>query len=193
MIAIYCLPKKENLSPVELFAEIVEPDPIEVVIPASQRSEIDFDLNVSCKDQSSCGRPMPTPENPNTSRCSYNIPNSCTRLEIHPEVLATIENGDEGYDNDDQSHCNLNDDFSDPDLDDIPKDIDEEGQIEGKNTNPYSAENTGPGIVIRNNPRSFMTDVDPDATLAREFSKYTNIVLTHLFDDEFDDEELFVG
>ncbi|PPS10158.1 hypothetical protein GOBAR_AA10487 [Gossypium barbadense] len=71
----------------------------------------------------------------------------------------------------------------DPDLDDIPEDIDDEGQLEGKNANPYSAGNTGPGIVIRNNPGSFMTDVDPDAALAREFPKYTNIVMAHLLDE----------
>ncbi|MFQ6657065.1 hypothetical protein Gotur_026892 [Gossypium turneri] len=44
---------------------------------------------------------MPTPENPNTGGCPYNIPNSCTRLEIHPEVLTTIKDGDKGSDNDD--------------------------------------------------------------------------------------------
>ncbi|MFQ6621825.1 hypothetical protein Gotur_002740, partial [Gossypium turneri] len=123
---------------------------------------------------------MPTPENPNTGGCSYNIPNSCTCLEIHPEVLATIEDGDEGFDNDDQSHFDPNDDFSDPDLDDIPEDIDKKGPVKGENANPHSARITGPDIVIRNNLGSFMTDVDPDATLAREFLEYTNIVSTHL-------------
>ncbi|KAK5784390.1 hypothetical protein PVK06_038913 [Gossypium arboreum] len=38
-----------------------------------------------------------------------------------------------------------------------------------------------------------MTDVDPDAMLAREFPEYTNIVPTHILDEEFSDEELFVG
>ncbi|MFQ6620998.1 hypothetical protein Gotur_002162 [Gossypium turneri] len=67
---------------------------------------------------------MPTPENPNTGGCSYNTPYSCPRLEIHPVVLATIEDSDEGSDNDDQSHRDPNDDFRDPDLDDILEDID---------------------------------------------------------------------
>ncbi|PPS10100.1 hypothetical protein GOBAR_AA10539 [Gossypium barbadense] len=114
----------------------------------------------------SCGRSIPTPENTNTGGCSYNIPNLCTRLEIHPEVLAIIEDGDEGSDNHDQFHCDPNDDFSDPNLDDISKDIDEEGPVEGENANPHSGGNTGLGIVIRNNSGSFMTDVDPDVTLA---------------------------
>ncbi|MFQ6660794.1 hypothetical protein Gotur_029178 [Gossypium turneri] len=35
MIAIYCPPEIENPSPIELFAEIAEPAPIQVVIPAS--------------------------------------------------------------------------------------------------------------------------------------------------------------
>ncbi|MFQ6636025.1 hypothetical protein Gotur_014121, partial [Gossypium turneri] len=136
---------------------------------------------------------MPTPKNPNTSGCSYNTPDSCSRLKIYPEVLATIEDSDEGFDNDDQSHHDPNDDFSDPDLDDIPEDIDEKGLVDGENTNPHSTRNTGLGIVIRNNSGSFMTDVDPDAALAREFLKYTNIVPAHLVDNEFDEEELFVG
>ncbi|MFQ6650359.1 hypothetical protein Gotur_022965, partial [Gossypium turneri] len=136
---------------------------------------------------------MPTLENPNIGGCSYNIPNPCPRLEIHPEVLTIIEDGDERSDNDDQSHRDPNDDFSDPDLDDILEDIDKEGPVEGKNANPYSTGNTGPGIVIRNNLGSFMTDVDPDAAVAREFPEYTNIVLAHLVDEEIGDEELFVG
>ncbi|PPR90970.1 hypothetical protein GOBAR_AA29702 [Gossypium barbadense] len=96
-------------------------------------------------------------------------------------------------DNDDQSHRDPNDDFSDPDLDDIPKDIDEERPVEGENANPYSAGNTGPGIVIRNNLGSFMTDVDPDAAFSPEFPEYTNIVPAHLLYEGFGDEELFVG
>ncbi|KAH1082182.1 hypothetical protein J1N35_021943 [Gossypium stocksii] len=38
MIAIYCPPEIENLSPVELFVEIAESDPIQIVNPASQHS-----------------------------------------------------------------------------------------------------------------------------------------------------------
>ncbi|XP_012472493.1 uncharacterized protein LOC105789672 [Gossypium raimondii] len=172
MIAIYCPFGIKNPSPIELFAEIVEPDPIQM---------------------SGFVRLAPTPENPNTGGCSYNTPYSSHCLEIHLEVLATIEDCDEGSDNDDQSHRDPNDKFSDPDLDDIPEDIDEEGPIEGENANPHSSGNTGPGIVIRNNPGTFMSNVDPDAALAREFPKFPNIVPTHLVDNEFDEEELFVG
>ncbi|KAK5771056.1 hypothetical protein PVK06_047230 [Gossypium arboreum] len=49
------------------------------------------------------------------------------------------------------------------------------------------------GIVIHNNLRAFMTDVDPDVVLAREFSKYPNIVPAHLLDEESEAGELFVG
>ncbi|KAH1121238.1 hypothetical protein J1N35_004398 [Gossypium stocksii] len=76
----------------------------------------------------------------------------------------------------------------DPDLDDIPEDIDEEGLVEGENANPHLAGNMGLGIILRNSPGLFMTDVDPDATLAREFPEYTNIVPAHLLDDEISDE-----
>ncbi|MFQ6655748.1 hypothetical protein Gotur_026168 [Gossypium turneri] len=94
MIVIYCHPGIENPSPVELFAEITEPDPIQMVIPASQRSGNDFDLNVPWEDQSGFVLSAPTPENPNTSRCSYNPLYSSHCLEIHPKVLATIEDCD---------------------------------------------------------------------------------------------------
>ncbi|PPR87720.1 hypothetical protein GOBAR_AA32970 [Gossypium barbadense] len=124
MIAIYCPPKIKNLSLVELFVEIAESDPSQVVI---------------------------------------------------------------------LTHCDPNNDFSDPDLDDIPEDIDEEGAVECENVNPHSVGNMGPGIVIRNNLVSFMTDVDPDAALAREFPEYTNILPAYLLNDESDNKELFVG
>ncbi|MFQ6651438.1 hypothetical protein Gotur_023769, partial [Gossypium turneri] len=163
-----------------------------MVIPASQRSEIDFDLNVPWEDQSGFVFSVPTLENPNTGGCLYNTPYSSHCLEIHPEVLATIEDCDEGSDNDDQSHCDPNDDFSDPDLNDIPEDIDKEGPVEGENAIPHQVGNMGPGIIIRNNPGTFMSDVDPDAALAREFSEYPDIVPTHLVHNEFDEEELFI-
>ncbi|PPD99418.1 hypothetical protein GOBAR_DD03560 [Gossypium barbadense] len=117
MIVSDCPLEIENPSPVEFFAEIAEPDPIQVVILASH----------------------------------------------------------------------------DLDLDDIPEDIDKEELVEGENVNPHSVGNTSPGIIIRNNIGSFMTDVDLDAALAREFPKYANIVPAHLVDNEFNEEELFVG
>ncbi|PPS06106.1 hypothetical protein GOBAR_AA14541 [Gossypium barbadense] len=80
----------------------------------------------------------------------------------------------------------------DSNLDDIPKDINEEFAVEGENVNSYLARNKGSGIIIRNNPGSFMTDVDLDAALVREFLEYTNIMSAYLLDEELDDEELFV-
>ncbi|MFQ6643726.1 hypothetical protein Gotur_017968 [Gossypium turneri] len=121
-----------NPSLVELFAKIVESEPIQVVISVSQHSGIDFDLNVYWEDQWGIRGSMPNPEKPNIGGCSYNIPNSCTCLEIHLEVLATIKDGDEWFDNEYQSHHDPNDDFSDLNLDDILKDIDEEGLVEGQ-------------------------------------------------------------
>ncbi|KAK5775195.1 hypothetical protein PVK06_043064 [Gossypium arboreum] len=82
---------------------------------------------------------------------------------------------------------------SDPDLDDIPKDIDDEGSVEGEDLHPHSTGNMRSAIVIRDNPGVFMTNVDLDVTLAREFSEYPDIVLAHLLDEELEYEELFVG
>ncbi|PPD88403.1 hypothetical protein GOBAR_DD14664 [Gossypium barbadense] len=86
-----------------------------------------------------------------------------------------------------------NKDFNDPNLDDIPEDIDDEGTVEGEDVHPHAVRNTGSGIVIRNNSGSFITDVDLDAVLAREFTEYPNILPAHLVDKESDIEELFVG
>ncbi|PPE01368.1 hypothetical protein GOBAR_DD01612 [Gossypium barbadense] len=46
------------------------------------------------------------------------------------QVVHPITNGDEGSDNEDQSHLDL-EDFSDLDLDEVPEDIDDEGAVEG--------------------------------------------------------------
>ncbi|KAH1057067.1 hypothetical protein J1N35_035132 [Gossypium stocksii] len=150
-----------------------------------------FNKRVLLKDQLDYGGSPQTPKNPSYGGCSYNISILCLRLEIHLKVLAIIEDGDERFNNEEQSHHD-NNDFSDPDLDDIPKNIDDEGAVKGENVHPYSAENTRFGIVIRNNLGAFMTDVNPDATLAREFPKYPNIFLAYLLDKKSDIEVLFI-
>ncbi|KAK5818439.1 hypothetical protein PVK06_023376 [Gossypium arboreum] len=129
-------------------------------------------------------------QNPNYGRCFYNVPIPSHRLEIHLEVLAIIKDGDKGSGNKSSDNEGFDsEDLSDSDLDDISKDIDDEGFIEGENVYPHSTENTRFGVVIRNNPVAFITDVDLDA----EFSKYLDIVPAHLLDEESKVEELFVG
>ncbi|PPD87842.1 hypothetical protein GOBAR_DD15220 [Gossypium barbadense] len=127
IITIYYPPNMDNPSPVELFVEITEPKPVQVVIP--------------------------------------------------------IKDGDKGSDNEEQSHQD-NEDFSDLNLEDIPEDIDDESAVEGENVHLHSTGNTRSSIVIYNNPRAFMSDVDLDAMLAREFPEYQNIMLAHLLDKE---------
>ncbi|PPD67396.1 hypothetical protein GOBAR_DD35727 [Gossypium barbadense] len=86
-----------------------------------------------------------------------------------------------------------NKDFSDPNLDDIPKDINDESAVEGEDVHPHSVGNTRSGIVIRNNPRAFTTDVDLDLALTREFPEYPNIFQAHLLDEDLNVEGQFVG
>ncbi|KAH1098430.1 hypothetical protein J1N35_015351 [Gossypium stocksii] len=123
---------------------------------------------------------------------SYNIPIPCPYLKINPKVLATIEDSHEGSDNEEQSHYG-NKDFSDPNLDDIREDIDDQCVMEGEDIHPYSAGSMRYDIVICNNPGAFMTDVHPGAAVACEFSEYPNIVSSHLLDEESKARELFVG
>ncbi|KAK5833007.1 hypothetical protein PVK06_016816 [Gossypium arboreum] len=85
------------------------------------------------EDRSGCRGSLQTPENSNYGGCSYNVPIPCHHLEIHPEVLATTEDGDEGSDNEGSDKEGFDsEDLSDPDLDDIPKDIDNESPVEGE-------------------------------------------------------------
>ncbi|PPS02138.1 hypothetical protein GOBAR_AA18530 [Gossypium barbadense] len=80
-------------------------------------------------------------------------------------------------------------DFSEPDLDDIPKDIDNESAVEGKDVHPHSARNTRFGIVIRNNPMAYTINVDLDVALAREFIEDPNIFQAYLLDKDLNVEE----
>ncbi|KAH1129019.1 hypothetical protein J1N35_000397 [Gossypium stocksii] len=91
----------------------------------------DFDLNVYWEDQSGYEGSLQTPKNPNCGGCSYNISILCPRLKIHPEVLDTVADKDKRFGIEDQSHHD-NEDFSEPDLDEIPKGIDDEGVVEGE-------------------------------------------------------------
>lgn len=65
--------------------------------------------------------------------------------------------------------------------------------VKGEDVHPYSARKMGSGIVIHNNPRAFMSNLDLDMAFAREFLEYLDIVLAHLPEGESNIGELFVG
>ncbi|PPD95792.1 hypothetical protein GOBAR_DD07181 [Gossypium barbadense] len=60
-------------------------------------------------------------------------------------------------------------DFSDPDDDEVPDDIDDEGSEEVEDVHGLSFSNPSRGIVLQNEPGGDMLIVDPDAAHASEF------------------------
>ncbi|PPD72727.1 hypothetical protein GOBAR_DD30370 [Gossypium barbadense] len=71
----------------------------------------------------------------------------------------------------------------DPDVDDVPDDIDDEDVNNDEDA----------AYLIHNNPRPHMSLIDPDATYVAEFPKYPKIAHSHGLAVTSDDEELFIG
>ncbi|PPD91013.1 hypothetical protein GOBAR_DD12043 [Gossypium barbadense] len=122
----------------KLFAELEDAEPIENVTQLSQQYGVehshtevpksfvhgfDIDLNVGCSNQYGGG------------------------LQMHPVVIEiNALGGDESDNNDCFDH--EGEDFSDPDLDDVSENIDDEGP-DGENDHALSIGNSSCGIVIR--------------------------------------------
>ncbi|KAK5819825.1 hypothetical protein PVK06_024854 [Gossypium arboreum] len=91
MVALYCLPKRVNTEPIQLFAG-------ESVNRRSPVRDFDIDLNVGRSYQYSGG------------------------LQIHLVFIETSELDEDESDNNDYSDHEC-EDFSDPDLDNVPDDM----------------------------------------------------------------------
>ncbi|XP_016673069.2 uncharacterized protein [Gossypium hirsutum] len=83
--------------------------------------------------------------------------------------------------------------FSDPDVDEVPDDIDDEGPKEVEDVHSPSFCNPSHGIILRNEPGGNMLNVDPDAAHASEFPEYADIVPAHRLALNSQFNELFVG
>ncbi|PPD77433.1 hypothetical protein GOBAR_DD25646 [Gossypium barbadense] len=79
-------------------------------------------------------------------------------------------NDDEGPDNDDHSNCQY-EHFSDPNLDEVSDDIDDNNA--GNDDNVYAPllSNSTGGILIRNDPSTYMLNIDPNVVHASEFPR----------------------
>ncbi|PPD70055.1 hypothetical protein GOBAR_DD33071 [Gossypium barbadense] len=82
---------------------------------------------------------------------------------------------------------------SNPDVDEVPDDINDEGMNEDRNVNVSSIENQIRHIVIHNNFGAQMSRIDPDAARAAEFLEYPEILPAHRMVVYSDPEELFVS
>ncbi|KAH1130391.1 hypothetical protein J1N35_001769 [Gossypium stocksii] len=84
----------------------------------------DFDLKVGWSKLSSYGGTLIWAENSHQDGIAYDNPILGPRLEIHPEVIGINTDGEKGPDNDCHSNHEV-EDFSGPDVDEVPDDIDD--------------------------------------------------------------------
>ncbi|KAK5836239.1 hypothetical protein PVK06_012010 [Gossypium arboreum] len=110
-------------------------------------------------------------------------------LNVTPNVDVV---GDDGYDSSDPCDQEVDSD-SDPDVDGVPDDIDDEGMNNNGNINASSVKNQIRRILIHNNPEPHMSLIDPDAMHVAEFPEYPKIVSAHRLAINSDPKELFVG
>ncbi|PPR98735.1 hypothetical protein GOBAR_AA21931 [Gossypium barbadense] len=111
-------------------------------------------------------------------------------LQIHSMVFETDADGDDGYYNIDPFDHEIN---SDPNIDKVPNEFDDENTNDDENVNASLVGNPIRRIVIHNNPGAHMSLIDPDLTNAVEFSKYPDILPAHRLVVDFEPEEFFVG
>ncbi|PPE01533.1 hypothetical protein GOBAR_DD01412 [Gossypium barbadense] len=86
-------------------------------------------------------------------------------LNITPDIDVV---GDDGYDGSDHYDEEVNSD-SDPDVDDVSDDIDDEDVNNDGNISTSSVGNQMRRILIHNNPGPHMSLIDPDAAHVAEF------------------------
>ncbi|PPS12413.1 hypothetical protein GOBAR_AA08220 [Gossypium barbadense] len=158
MVALYCLTRRVNIEPIQLFAELADMESVEDITPLSQQYGVedlctevpkgftdrrlyvcgfDIDINVGCANQYGGGATSTWVENPHH-----------VRLQIHSVVIETDALCEDRSDNN-SLFDNEGEDFSDPDIDEDPDDIDDEGADDG-NVYAFSVGNPSCVIVIRN-------------------------------------------
>ncbi|PPS09565.1 hypothetical protein GOBAR_AA11075 [Gossypium barbadense] len=84
-------------------------------------------------------------------------------------------------------------DFSDPDVDEVLDDINNEGPEEVEDVHCPSFSNPSHGIILRNELGGDMLNVNPNAAHASEFPEYADIVHAHKLAVNSQFEELFIG
>ncbi|KAK5823942.1 hypothetical protein PVK06_018705 [Gossypium arboreum] len=89
-------------------------------------------------------------------------------MKIHPEVIGIDANDLDNY-----GHSHHEDeDFSNPDLDEVPNDIDNKGTNKSENVHALLVRNLSCCIVINNDLGAHILSVNPDAANAPKFSEY---------------------
>ncbi|PPS12863.1 hypothetical protein GOBAR_AA07771 [Gossypium barbadense] len=173
MIALYCGNGSDKNSPIHLFAELA----------GMEQNE----------DLTAYGEEHATEEPRVVAPISYVDSESTIRgididLNLTPDIDVV---GDDGYDNSD--HCDEEvDSDSDPDVDDVLYDIDDEDVNDDGNINASSVGNQMRRIMIHNNPGPHMSLIDPNEAHEAEFPEYPEILPAHRLAINSNHEELLM-
>ncbi|PPD91005.1 hypothetical protein GOBAR_DD12067 [Gossypium barbadense] len=161
-------------APIHLFAELAGVEPIE--------------------DLTAYGEEHGAQEPCVVAPISYVDSESAIRgIDIDLNVASDIDVvGDDGYDSNDSCDQEVGSD-SDPDVDEVSDDIDDEDVNDNGNIKASSVGNQIRHIVIHNNPGPHMSLIDPNTAYVAEFLKYLEILPTHRMAVDSDPKELFVG
>ncbi|PPE00585.1 hypothetical protein GOBAR_DD02407 [Gossypium barbadense] len=127
----------------------------------------------------------------NTTPVSENL-NPSLGLQIHPELIETDTDGEDRYDNHGPFDHEV-EDYSDPDLDKVLDDINDEGTNDDGNVYASTIGNPSQGIIVCNDLGDHILIVDPDTIYAYEFPKYSDVLLAYQLVADPEREELFVG
>ncbi|KAH1091791.1 hypothetical protein J1N35_019048 [Gossypium stocksii] len=135
-IVALCWDRSHQTDPIQLFAKLANVEPIEEFALLGEEHKVQDLCTVVPRafvDRRSiiCGINI----NPNASPASENI-NLGPRLQIHLGVIEIDADGDDGYDNNDPSNHEVEDD-NDLDLDEVPIFIDDKGANNDRNVNAY--------------------------------------------------------
>ncbi|PPD78788.1 hypothetical protein GOBAR_DD24289 [Gossypium barbadense] len=174
MIALYCGNESDKNAPIHIFAELT----------GMEQNE----------DVNAYGEEHGAQESCMVASISYvdselTIGGIGIDLNITPDIDVV---GDDGYDGSNHYDQEVNSD-SDPDVDDVPNDIDNEDVNNDGNINAFSVGNQMRRIVIQNNSGPHMSLIDPDEAHVAEFPEYPEILPAHRLAVNFDHDELFVG
>ncbi|PPS20245.1 hypothetical protein GOBAR_AA00298 [Gossypium barbadense] len=174
MVALYCGTRNNQNASIQLFAELA----------GIEATEDPTSLGEEDRAQEPC---IVVP-------ISYvDIQSTIHGIDIDLNVASETDVvGNDVYHSSDPSDHEV-DSESDPDVDEVPDDIDDEGVNDDGNVNASSVGNQILRIVIHNNPGVHMSQIDPDAAHAAEFSEYLEILSAHQMAVYSNPDELFVG
>ncbi|PPR87407.1 hypothetical protein GOBAR_AA33280 [Gossypium barbadense] len=174
IIVIYCRNQSDQNAPIKLFAELVGVEPTEDLIALGEGHEA----------QEPCMMAL----------ISYIDSESTIReIDIDLNVAPYIDVvGDDGYDSSNPCDHEVNSD-SNPDVDEVLDDIDDEDMNDDGKINASSVESQIRRIVIHNNLEPHMLLIDADMTHVAESPEYLEILPAYRVAIDFDPKELFVG